>query len=196
MIIITYLLNNELKTTNISNNDLEIMEEYGNHHIIKIKALSNITLSKAEIKDIITLNNDDIFLCNGYQSWSSTKECTIKDKEFNIKKIIKPIRDAFLLETYGDSFIYDYHKNKLHGYDIFYIKGKNELFSVNYNYKNAYLIYDIDKCQKTLSLISDVEGLKIQKDETFTIFDYSFYDNLKEGYEDFITLLSKKETPK
>ena len=196
MKIISYFVNNELKTTNNTNSDLEIIEELGKHNNIKIKALNDITLKKAEIKDIIALNDDDIFLLNGYQSWTDTKECTLKDKEINIKKIFKPIRDIFALEAYGDSFIYNYHKNKLHGYDVFYIKGKKECFSANWNYQNAYLIYDIDRIEKTLSLISDVEGLMIKKDETFTIFDYSLYDNIEEGLADFKELYPKKDTPK
>ena len=194
--ILSYLIKGELITTNQSNEDLEIIEEYGRYNVIKVKALKDITLNKAEIKDIASLNPDDIFILNGYQSWTYTKEYTLNDQEFNIKKIIKPIRKAFYLETYGDSFIYDYHKNKLHGFDIFYIKGKKELFSVNLNFKNAYLIYDIDRINKTLSLISDVEGLTIKEGETKTLFNYSLFDSINEGMDDFRRLFPKKDTPK
>lgn len=193
---IKYLINNELKTTNNSNLDLEIKEELGKRNIITITALNDLTLKSAEIKDILELCSDDLFFLNGYQSWTDTKECTLNDIERNVLKVPGIIRKTFVLEAYGDRFIYDYNKNKLHGFDVFYIKGKNECFSLNHNYENAYLIYDIDKIEKTLSLISDVDGVFVKKGESFTIFDYTFYDSIEEGLNDFHSLFPKKDTPK
>ena len=196
MKVIYYLSNGSLLETSNTNSDLEIIEETGKRNIVTIKALKDIVLKKAIINDITKIKDDDTFFLNGYQSWTDTKELDLAGKERNVKKIFKPIRNMFSLEAYGDSFIYDYNKNKLHGYDVFYIKGEKELFSFNHNYENAYLIYDIDKKEKTLSLISDVDGIILKNGETFKVFDYSLFERIDEGKQAFDQEFPKKDTPK
>ena len=193
---IIYLLNNKYKSTSISNLDLEIYEENNLHHVVTIKALNDISLISAEIKDILLLDDNDICFINGYQSWTKTREYKLSERENNVRRIPNIIRRHFALDTLDDSWFYHYQRNKLHGYDIFYIKNEKEFFSFNLNYQNAYLIYDIDKKKKTLSLISDVKGINLKKGESFKIFDYVIYNDINEGLRALYSIFPKKETQK
>ena len=197
MLNISYFLNNVSKQTSINNDDLMILDHLDNNRrTINIKALKNIKLTNGKIKLDIVLNDDDLYFFNGYQSWTDTKEATIKDKEKNVKKIPSLLNKMFAFDRYGDTLFYDYHKTKLHGYDVFYIKGKNELFSFNYNYDQAYLVYELNKKEKTLSLISDVNGISLKENEDFKIFDYSLFSSIKDGLNDLYSLFPLKQTKK
>ena len=56
------------------------------------------------------------------------------------------------MDKYGDATFYKYSNKKLHGYDIFYAKGNNELFIYNMNFKNAYLIIELLKNKKSFKI--------------------------------------------
>ena len=193
---ISYIRDEKLLHTSLSNDDIELSEVIDTEITIKIKALNDIILDKAILFDIFKISKNDQFFLNGYQSWSKTNVATLKDKERDVSKLPSFILDKVSLVEYGDTFIYDYNKNKLHGYDFFYLKGENELFSFNLNYEYAYLIYDIDKKKKTLSLISDVKGLHLKKGEVFTLFNFLIYDSISEGLNVYSDRYPKKEKEK
>ena len=56
------------------------------------------------------------------------------------------------MDKYGDSTFYKYSINRLHGYDVFYSKGKYESFIYNLNYKNAYLLIELIKNKKEIPI--------------------------------------------
>ena len=91
----------------------------------------------------------------------------------------------FAMDRYGDATFYRYSIRKSHGYDVFYSKGKYEMFIYNLNYKTAYLIVELIKDRSSIRLISDVRGLKVEKDHEVTIFDFCYYDNFLDGLNAF-----------
>ena len=196
MLEIIYIKDGIEITTSASNSDLEIVAGGGKRNIITIKALNFISLKKARINNIYKIKDNDQFFLNGYQSWSATRLFTLKDKEKNLNLVPKFIRKKLLLDTYGDSSFYDYSKKKMHGYDVFYIEGNDELFSFNNNYKNAYLIYEINKKAKTLSLESAIDGVLLEKDKEFTLFDYFLFENKEEGMNAFNETFPLKNSEK
>ena len=135
MLELKYYINNNLATAIDSNDDLTIVDESSENRI-KIKVISNKALTLHKASTIITekVNHNSLFFFNGYQSWTDTKENTYNDVEHDISKLPGFINNMFALDRYGDSLFYKYDSNKLHGYDIFYIKDGNEIFSFNYNY--------------------------------------------------------------
>ena len=133
MMEISYICDGTLLTTSITNSDLEIEETKGQHNKVTITALKDIMLNKAIINDIHKISKDDLFFLNGYHSWSKTKLSHLSDKEKDLSKLPSFILDKVSLVEYGDTFIYDYDKNKLHGYDFFYLQGESEFFSFNLN---------------------------------------------------------------
>lgn len=185
MLEIVYLKNGNELTTNTSCEDFIISASGNNRNIITIKTKCPIILKSARINNIWKISDDNQFFLNGYQSWSATRISSLKNKEKNLNKVPRKLRDKYCLDTYGDSSFYHYDKNKMHGYDLFYLEGKNELFSFNHNYKTSYLIYEINKKDKMLSLESAINGLKIEENEECTIFDYSLYESITEGKKAF-----------
>ena len=181
-----YYAENNIKQTEQSNEDLEIIEtKEENSHTIKIKALKKIKLISSVINTEKKVKTSDLYFLNGYQTWTDTKEFMNYEREKDIRKILKIIVKKFALDKYGDSKIYDYNKNKFHSYDVFYAKGKNEFFIFNKNITNAYLIIEIDKANQNLNLISDVENIELKENEEIDIFNYAIYENFNEGLNAF-----------
>ena len=211
MFNLTYILNN--KKYNTSKSDFNVLIEetnINNRNIIKIKAINNIKILNANISyDVDFDKNSKIFL-NGYQSWTDTKEAYLNEKEklsIRGRKLKRFVDNPFSMKTdlllnkfafdkYGDVLLYNYNIKKLHGYDILYVKGKNELFSFNYNYSTAFLIYEIIRDKKKLNLISKINNYKLNHDEELTIFDYALYNSYDKGLNAFYELFELKNKKK
>ena len=205
MLSLTYFLknndNNKITTTQTDENvSIEIFKA-NNRVTIKLKALNDIVLYKAKYDSNVKFNEKSKFFLNGYQSWTDTKEAYIDEyeriarraerffKTFHeretFEKTKDPLLNRFAFDRYGDVLFYEYNKNKLHGYDIFYIKGDNEFFSINYNYKNAFLVYEVYRKEMTLSMTAGIKKYPMKKGEEFTLFDFSSFDNVDLGLKDF-----------
>ena len=205
MLSLTYFLknndNNKITTTQTDENvSIEIIRA-NNRVTIKLKALNDIVLYKAKYDSNVKFNEKSKFFLNGYQSWTDTKEAYIDEyeriarraerffKTFHeretFEKTKDPLLNRFAFDRYGDVLFYEYNKNKLHGYDIFYIKGDNEFFSINYNYKNTFLVYEVYRKEMTLSMTAGIKKYPMKKGEEFTLFDFSSFDNVDLGLKDF-----------
>ena len=179
---IIYLKDNKKRTTSSSNEDITILENRDGHRTtVKLVASTDITLVKADVSYPCHINFKDLYFLNGYQSWTDTREYKLATQLRDIKKSPHIISRMFAMDKYGDSHFYNYSIRKSHGHDVFYSKGKYESFIFNLNYKTAYLIIELIKDRSSIHLISDVEGLKVNKGQEVTIFDYCYYDNYEEG---------------
>lgn len=221
MLKLTYYQQSDSKNTNKENRiitnktDNNVVIEINNdknRQKIVLKALNDIVIYSAELSLDIKFDSDSKFFLNGYQSWTDTKESYINEYEKiarRAKRFFKKSREnetygktgdvlinKFAFDRYGDILLYDYDKNKLHGYNIFYIKGSKEFFSFNYNYKNAYLIYEVYRKEKEIKILSDTRKLLIKKGEEFTLYDLALYDNFNDGLNAFHTYFKKKNTNK
>lgn len=195
--LIEYIKENKLYKTSMSNEDLEIIiNDYNNNYKCDVIVKNDITLNKAIISLNNFINSNDLYFLNGYQSWTDTHLTNMEMVEKNILKMPKFITEKFGMLDYGDAKFYEYNKNKLHGYDLFYIKGNKNDFFYNLNYKQAYLIFEIIKNTKVLNLISDVKDKTLKTGETFTIFNYKYFDNYSSGLanfkKDFVSQSNKK----
>lgn len=166
--------------------DLDVTFSGDSHRFIaKIKAKKDIVLARGKIAAIRKMYPDDIFPTNGFQSWTDTKELNLWDQEKNVLRLPRPLIRTFAFDKYGDAIFYPYKPHALHGYDLFYVKGEDELFSFNYNYRTAYLIYEIDTKRKVLNLLSDVFGLSMKPGDEITLFDVYFGSDYAEGLKVF-----------
>ena len=183
---ITYLKNGKKHSATTSNADFTISEVRDDDHtVVKLLANEEITLLKAELVFPSHINFKDLYFLNGYQSWTDTREYYLRERLRNIKKSPHIISHMFAMDRYGDATFYNYSVRKSHGYDVFYSKGKYESFIYNLNYKTAYLIIELIKDRSSIKLISDVNGLKVNKGQEVTIYDYCYYDNFEQGLNAF-----------
>lgn len=192
-----YLKNNHKYVAKTTNQDVEFnFRIINNRTIITAKALNDITLLKAD--DIIPfcVNFKDLYFLNGYQSWTDTKEYKLSKRLRNIKKSPHIITNMFAMDKYGDSNFYKYSIRKSHGYDLFYSRGKHEIFIYSHNSSVAYLIVELIKDRKSIHLVSDVKNISLKKSEEITIFDYSLEHKLKDGLDHFNKDFPKKNAEK
>ena len=213
MLNLTYIINDKKYDVSESDNNIIIeIKKSAHREKITVKALNDLVLNYASNSLDIEFSDDSKFFLNGYQSWTDTKECYLYEKEKiarRAKRFFKKFKkndtfgktrdlllNRFAFDRYGDVLSYDYSTNKLHGYDIFYIKGKKEFFSYNYNFRNAYLVYEILRKERKINVVSDIKKLHLKKGEEFTLFDYSLFDNNEEGLNGLYELYPYKYSEK
>ena len=194
---IVYLKNGKKHIIKSSNADVQVSEyREGNHTQVRLLASEEITLVRADVSYPCHINYHDLYFLNGYQSWTDTREYKLREQLRDIRKSPHIISHMFKMSYYGDSHFYNYSIRKSHGYDIFYSKGKFESFIYNLNYKTAYLIIELIKDRNSIHLISDVKGLKVNKGQEVTIFDYCYFDNYEKGLASFWEAFPKKDVKK
>ena len=194
---ISYTLSGMRKISSESNEDFELftVEDNGRHTVI-LRAKKEIALTLFETNFPFVPNKNDLYFMNGYQSWTDTKEFTPKARERDIKKLPRALVKAFAFDRYGDASFYTYGKHLLHGYDIFYCKGKQEKYILNLNYARAYLLIELNRKTKSLNLAYDFNGYNVAAGTEFTVCDYYLADSIKTGMEFFNQVFPRKNTPK
>lgn len=191
---IYYKIGNEVKHTADSNGDIEVFVKSGQRSVVKIQPKKDICLLNFRQSIPYQADKRGLYFLNGYQSWTDTKEFNLYDKQRNVKKLPKFLLNAYAFDRYGDALFYDYKRNILHGYDLFYGKGEKEKFILNLNYKISYLLIELAKNGLTLSY--DYNGYKVNGGREFTVADYYISDSVQEGLNFFNQTFPLKNTPK
>ena len=156
---LTYSIKGVLFQTDVSNEVVEInVVTKQNRTTVVLKAKKDIKIESAEILEPYTYNTEDLIFVNGYQSWTDTKEFTVKENLKNIYKMPKFLVNMFAFDKYGDAPFKKYRKGVLHGFDYSYIRGKKPLFIGTYNSKNAYLIVNHEIKNNQIVL----EGVRVE----------------------------------
>ncbi|MCR5760581.1 MAG: alpha-galactosidase [Sphaerochaetaceae bacterium] len=174
--------------TSASNSDVEIHSENdGKWYNMSITAKKDMELNFAVLDHVFTVTDRDLFFMNGYQSWTDSKEMNIGEgaSEKDSNKIPRLMRNIYAFDRYGDSVFYDYRKEVVHGYDVFYVKGVKGFFSFNRNFRNAFAIYEVNTEKKTLSIRSDIKGMVLKGGESATVFDLYMDSDVDEGIKAF-----------
>ena len=194
--VIEYLINGYLHKTNGDCSDMDIKVSVSEGRLTaNITAKADLTLKSAVKHYSFAVNEKDLYFFNGYQSWTDSKEFYLKEKEKDVYKLPKFLLNAFSLDGYGDATFYKYAKNFQHGYDVFWSKGETERFIYNVN-KSAYLIFRLNKKEGVLSLISDINGKSLRKGESYTVYDYFYYENYNDGLKAFNGTYPEKQVKK
>lgn len=194
---IKYTVSGELKSAAQSNSDFELLtKEENNRYTVSLRAKQDISLLMFEQNYQFAPNKDDLYFVNGYQSWTDTKECTPYEREKDVARLPRFLVNAFAFDRYGDTLFYKYGKHLLHGYDVFYCKGKREKFILNLNYVRAYLLIELNKKQQSLNLSYSFNGYKVAAGSEFTVADYYLSDSVADGMKYFNNVFPRKNTPK
>ncbi len=196
-IIVEYEFGGEIKTATATNADVAVkISETETERTVEITALKDIKLSSVKDGAIFTVSRADSVFLNGYQSWTDTKEFYLSEKERDVKKIPKILNGIFAFDRYGDALMYDYGKDRLHGYDVFYSRGERECFFLNANYKTAYLVFEVNRKSGEVTAISDYGGMFIKSGTEMTVLHYYIAENYSKGIELLDKLYPKKNIEK
>lgn len=191
---LTYSIKGLLFSTDVSNDavDINVVTNH-NRTTIVLKAHKDIKIESAEIVETYNYQMDDLIFVNGYQSWTDTKEFTVKENLKNIYKVPRFLVNKFAFDKYGDAPFKKYRKGVLHGFDYSYVRGKKSIFIGTYNAKNAYLIVNHEIKNNRIVLESDCH-ITLKQGQEFTIFDYAMmYGDLDKTLTEFFP---KKMTDK
>lgn len=115
----------------------------------------------------MSCEKNDRILLNGYQSWTDTRELTLKDRLVGINSIPKKLAQKYGFENYGDyPFVkYSGKKGELHGFTFGYIRQDNIInFVGSLDESKAYTILKYSGKKQLLSIEKDCYGLEIIKD--------------------------------
>ncbi len=178
--------------------DFEISDKFeNNRHTIVLKAKrDNLLLDSVSVSMFLhEAKRKEVFF-NGYQSWTDSKEIKLKAKEKNIYRSPQAVVKAFAMDKYGDAPFYKYKGRLLHGYDVCYSKSGEGFFHFNLNYRTAYLLFQYNKRTHHLHITSDVEGIKLNKGDSVTVWDCIYCESYEEGLEQFNKYFPKKNIKK
>ena len=155
----------------IKTSDFEIKSLVDGHHTkLTITSSTDILLVDAKIVMNHKYHEDDSFFLNGFQTWTDSLEYPYDYELRNVKNIAPALLNRFSFDKYGETDFYKYQKNVFHAFDISYLYGADPLFIGSLNYQNAYLIIEHYKHTNKLILKSDVEGKRLNPQETLRAF--------------------------
>lgn len=114
----------------------------------------------------------DRIMLNGYQSWTDTRELTIRDRMHGLRRAPKALVKKFAFDGYGDYAMVDYSgkKGELHGFSYGYIRrGEQYELVASLSERNGYTIIKYSAKNSRLSLCKECSSLVI--DKPYTAFD-------------------------
>jgi alpha-galactosidase len=133
----------------------------------------------------------DRVFCNGWQSWTESREYATDERIapplFGTKMIFEPM---------GDYGFYDYPNQKglLHSWTYAYTKRQNKLFFVgSVNEQTGFTLIEHNTQNQTIRIKKEVENLSL--DHSFPIFDIIFLENTEKTVFDTFFELSQIKKP-
>ncbi len=157
------------------NEDYKIIKNsIGSRTVYKIKAKNKITLISFKINKRFTYHKEDKILVNGYQSWTDTREFSLRESLHKIR-FGRYMTNKYKFDAYGDYTFRPTHKHVLHGYTYSYLRRNDNIcFYGSYNVNNAYLVIKYDIRRNLIVLESDCEGVNVTNE--FTLLDYCYLE--------------------
>lgn len=172
---IRYLANQDIKT--IQNNNIFMSEnkiKNGVRIVVSAKLPENGRLISAKLILPRTYYKDEKFFMNGYQSWSSSKEVDLFDKEKGIYGIAKLLDWKYHFKQYGDYNFYKYTKKigVIHSHKYTYFRNNNDFeFYGALSEKEGFTIFETDINRKEITIYVDVNGLDVEANKERKYFD-------------------------
>ena len=117
--------------------------------------------SIAVYADTDIMDDDRIFL-NGYQSWTDSRELTIKDSVRGIDHIPAALVNKYSFDRYGDYNFADYKSEygALHGFTYAYIRRGDEFtLAGSLSEANGFTMIGLSKSRRRIKLSLDCEGM-------------------------------------
>lgn len=192
---VTYEQDDNVYITGVSNDDLRIdLACQGERIVMNISAFKSIRLLECAMSFEYIFDKTDKVFCNGYQSWTTSREVTIYHKQKGLRGLGKcqPVKKYAILA--GDYSFYKYRNlsGLFHGYTYGYVRRADKLCLVgSLNEKNAFTIVGFEPYRHRIKLSKDVEGITLEQGEVFEGINVVVLDGeYDEVFDKYFTLLA------
>lgn len=140
------------------------------------KALYDVRIIKFEIKYHHKFTDNQKFFCNGYQSWSTSREYYPNERLQKLRPLIKPFA-----KQSSDHYFYNYSskKGELHSWSFTYFtQPKNEVsFLASIDEHTGYTIFKVNANKNEVIISKDLQNLEVKKDKCFDIINLLFINS-------------------
>ena len=176
--------------TDLSCADYEVSTSYNKGRLqVMLTAKNAFELSKANLLYNYNYKKDSKVFCNGYQSWSYSREYANGEKFSGLKSIAKYPPVKSLAYTCGDYHFVNYstQKGHYHSSTYGYIRNGQEFALLgSLSEKVGFTTIRYDFAGDTLQVEKDVEGKAISAQEKIVLFDIYYeagdYESVFDNY--------------
>ncbi|MCX7678141.1 MAG: alpha-galactosidase [Spirochaetes bacterium] len=129
---------------------------------IHLRPESTIVLSDLVIHCEFPFAHNDSIFCNGYQSWTESREFAINEKLLPLRKIMHAIK----MHRYGDIHFYPYSgkSGEFHSHTYTYIRKSGLIYLAgSLTEKDGYTIFQYHTSRNLLKIIKDCKGLEVDR---------------------------------
>lgn len=121
--------------------------------------------SRTYLKDVSVeldylFNENSLVYCNGFQSWTDSREFSKNEKMRSAYKIPKILNNKYHFDKYGDSHFYEYKNKKgvFHSFSYGYVKSENEYDLIgSLNEQEVYTIIEYDFNTNKITIKADLD---------------------------------------
>ena len=165
----------------------------GNRIKITLMPELPVTIEKFFFEADYRFSDDENIFCNGYQSWTDSREFRIDEKMKPMWKIMGLVD----LNRIGDYLIYPYsgQKGRLHAFGCSYIRKKDEriLFIGSISEDSGYTFISYDTLKNRIRIEKDCKGYVC--DSSYKAFDIALLEGSEDDVYDEFLRLGKTSRP-
>jgi alpha-galactosidase len=169
-IVIPFL--KDFENDDLSIQFIETKDATGIHYKIELLAKKKIELEEINLHTTINPENYYTYFCNGFQSWTTSKEFFANEKIDNVSPLGK-----LIAKYYGDYSYFKYkpRKGNLHSWTYTYLRDTSQkkitlLASVAEHSGFTVFSYQLKKAQ--LTIIKEVDDLELPANTTYTALEW------------------------
>lgn len=184
---VVYELGGVEKVVN-GNDDVLSFSDAGDktHVLLTVSSKKPVKIKLAELIYDHYFESQEWFFANGYQSWTTSREYKIGDRQYGLRFPCTATKfTRKLAGLTGDYNFTEYGKDLFHSHTYTYLRhgDKCELFGT-LNDKSGYTIFYADVREHVFAIEKDIEGVTIVGDyELFNVTQYAgTYDEVFDAY--------------
>lgn len=162
--------------------------------LLTVKNAMELTVARIDYDRFFETNEK--FFANGYQSWTTSKEYGRGDLQHGLRSVCKLKFARKYAGVSGDYHFTEYGKDLYHSFTYTYLRNgsKVELFG-SLNERTGYTVFYADMGKNLFSVVKDVEGLSLEQNIQYELFDYvKAVGSYNEVFDAYFGAYPKKHT--
>ncbi|MDR0697437.1 MAG: alpha-galactosidase [Christensenellaceae bacterium] len=184
-----YVGDEKTKQTTFETEQLKVTCKISEGISLFIIPKTEIKLSNLSLEFKRVFKKESKFFANGYQSWTTSREYSMNDKEDRLTKIADILRPLKPLAAISGDYLFRHHSKKpgvITSYTYAYIREGSEIELIgSLSEKEGFTLITADMNQDTLTLSKDIDGLVI-KEPTEIINVRIYKDNYENAFDRYV----------